>query len=167
IESCREVTPELVDRLKKDSGNLDRIEPLLFEKVVAELMAGNGFEKVKHVGQVKHTSADIFASYGGGEFNEMRFFVEVKKEKGRICVNVFDQIIGAWTSERLLSGPGAGCIGAMIVSLSGFTKFQKYTPEDVHKLGVRLKDRDDLVRWLDGYVEHTNGLWLPNHSLLQ
>lgn len=111
------------------------------------------------VGSNPLTSADIFASiYPEPLGSEIRFFVEVKRWKDKIGIEVIDKVLGALIGERETFGWHAG----MIVSIAGFKDFKKYTPERIRLKGIELKDKDDLLRWLKDYKQSRNGLWLPS-----
>ena len=50
----------------------------------------------------------------------------------------------------------------MVVSISGFRDFKKNTDRDLTLLGVNLKGKADLDKWLADYVPSENGLWVPS-----
>ena len=88
---------------------------------------------------------------------ERVYFVEVKRWKERVGVQVIDHVYGAMLAER----PRMGWHVAMVVSLYGFTSFRQYSRADLLHMGMHLKGRDDLVRWLKEYRPSRSGLWLP------
>jgi hypothetical protein len=55
-----------------------------------------------------------------------------------------------------------GWTAAMIVTVGGFKDFQKWSCEELALKGPYLKDRNELLRYLDGYKQHANGLWLSD-----
>jgi restriction endonuclease Mrr len=157
IEEIGELTPQLVDDLRSKTNNIAKLKPNVFEHLVAELLASRCFYNVKLVGTNKNTSADIFAAKYIDDVGEHRYFIEVKRWKDRIGVEVIDRVYGARISEQSKFGWSA----VMIVSIVGFKKFRKYTMEDIHNMGIYLKDKEDLITWLDEYKENENGLYVP------
>lgn len=55
-----------------------------------------------------------------------------------------------------------GWNAALVVTVGGFKDFEKWSREELALKGLFLKDRDDLLRYLDGYRQRGYGLWLPN-----
>lgn len=161
IEEVEKLTPQLLDRLRSKTNDLEKLKADVFEHLVAELLASRGFHDVRLVGRNQKTSADILAGKYVDDIGEHRYFVEVKRWKDRIGVDVIDRVYGAMLSERHDFGWSA----AMVVSIVGFKKFRKYTVEDIRNLGIFLKDRNDLLKWLVEYKENKNGLWVPKNDL--
>lgn len=157
IGEIGELTPDLLDRLRSKTDDIEKLKPDVFEHLVAELLASRGFHNVKLVGKDQNTSADILATKYIDDVGEHRYFVEVKRWKDRIGVDVIDRVYGARISEQSKFGWSA----AMVVSIVGFKKFRKYTVDDIRNMGVYLKDRDDLLMWLNEYQMNKNGLWVP------
>jgi hypothetical protein len=129
----------------------------VFEHLVAELLSSAGFHDVRLVGRNSASAADIFAAYKGPLDSSVRYFVEVKRWKRSVGVEVVDRVIGAMQVER----PTFGWHSAWIVSAVGFTDFRKYSRTTLKNLGVELKDHEDLKHWLTNYRSDGNGLWLP------
>ena len=124
---------------------------------MAELLASRKFREVRLVGKNQKTSADIFATKYVDDIGEHRYFVEVKRWKDRIGVEVIDRVYGAMIAEKKDYGWSA----AMVVSIVGFKKFKKYSVDDIRNMGIYLKDREDLLKWLDEYEENQSGLLVP------
>jgi hypothetical protein len=159
IEKIRRLEPSLIAHLQQHNDDLAKIHPLLFEHLFAEFLAAQGFDDVRLVGRNAKTSADIFAAkFIPGPDVPMRFFVEVKRWKDMIGIEVINQVLGAFLGERERFGWNA----ALVVTVGGFRDFEKWSREELSLKGLHLKDRDDLLRYLDGYKQHSNGLWLPN-----
>jgi len=159
IEKVEALTPELLRVLKESPVELNDLRWDVFEHLVAELLAQQGFEDVRLVGRDSQTGADIFAAkHVGGVNTELRFFVEVKHRKGAAGIEVIDQVIGAIVSERERFGWHAG----LIVSSGGFKNFKRATRPQISLKGVELRDRDDLFQWLADYHPNCGGLWLPS-----
>jgi HJR/Mrr/RecB family endonuclease len=159
IQTFHKLEPDLISHLKRQSDDLVNINPLLFEHLFAEFLAARGFDDVRLVGRNTKTSADIFAAkFVPGPDIPMRVFVEVKRWKNTIGIEVINQVLGAFLGERERFGWNA----ALVVTVGGFREFEKWSREELALKGLYLKDRDDLLRYLDGYKQHANGLWLPN-----
>ncbi|MFN8391304.1 MAG: restriction endonuclease [Bdellovibrionota bacterium] len=158
IEAIRVLTPELIERLRATDQDFNQIDEYVFEHLVAELLASQGFSDVRLVGRNQQTSADIFAVKSVKEIDdEIRYFVEVKRHKDRIGVNVIDSVYGAVQNEKEKFGWRA----SIIVTSYEFKNFKKYTRRDLFNRGIILKDRRDLTEWLDGYKPNKFGLWVP------
>lgn len=158
VEKVSLLTPDLISHLRQNSSDIEKVPWDVFEHLVAELLASAGFEDVSLVGKNSDTSADIFAAWKIGALgSKVRYFVEVKRWKDRVGVEVIDRVYGAMLAER----PRIGWHAALIVSIQGFQEFRKYRCEELAKLGVELKDKSDLVRWLQDYEPNSGGLWLP------
>lgn len=158
VANVRELSVELISYLKNHKSELDKLRWDVFEHLVAEFLASHGFEDIALVARDPITSADIFAVHKiipTGE--KVRFFVEVKHTDDKAGIEVINEVFGAYTMER----PKFGWDVAMIVSLAGFTNPRKISTDKVSLIGVRLKDRDDVESWLDGYSPTESGLWLP------
>jgi hypothetical protein len=113
---------------------------------------------VRLVGRDPQTSADIYVAHSLDPLaKQLRFFVEVKREKNTVGIEIIDKVLGALLLER----PEIGWHAAIIVSLGGFKHFRKYSKHKLSLLGLELKNRDDLLHWLEGYRPKKNGLWLP------
>ena len=159
IEGVKELSPDLIQHLKQYNEDLDKVEPEVFEHLVAELMASQGWNDVRLVGRNSETSADIFAMHyiPNADGIPVRYFVEVKRTKERIGVEVFNQVLGAMISERDMHG----WHGAIIVTLSGVRETRKFTSDDYCRKGIAIREKSDLISWLDGYKPNSNGLWVP------
>lgn len=159
IEKIRRLELSLIAHLQQHNEDLAKIHPLLFEHLFAEFLAARGFDDVRLVGRNARTSADIFAAkFIPGPEIPLRVFVEVKRWKDTIGIEVINQVLGAFLGERERFGWNA----ALVVTVGGFRDFEKWSREELALKGLHLKDRDDLLRYLDGYKQHSNGLWLPN-----
>lgn len=161
VESVDSLTVDLVHHLRNHHDDVQKLKWDLFEHLVAEFLASRGFQDVSLVGRDPLTSADIYAAYVVDAVGEkLRFFVEVKRTRDKVGVDVINQVLGAFVLER----PRLGWDVAMIVSLAGFRELQKTSDADVSFMGVKLKDKDDVARWLQGYEPGPHGLWLPKPS---
>ena len=159
IESVKKLTPELIMHLQSHEQDLEKMDPLVFEHLVAEFLAQMGFQEVRLVGKEWETSADIYAVEKVNRIGvSIRYFVEVKRHKNKIGIDVIDRVYGAVIGEKTKYGWNA----AMIVSVVGFKDIKKYTKRDIEMMGIYLKDRDDLRKWLQDYQPNKGGLWLPD-----
>ena len=159
VELLKSLTPELIKHLASHSDDLIKIHPRVAEHLIAELLKANGFSDVRLVGQNPETSADVFAVTKLNSFGvEIRIYVEVKRWKEKVGIGVINQVLGAMISEKGKLGWHA----AMIVTTVGFTKFRKWTNEELRMMGIELKDKDDLLKLLVDYQQAPSGLWLPN-----
>ena len=157
IEEIEALTPELLDRLRSRTKEIEKLKPDVFEHLVGELLASRGFCSVALVGRNQATSADLVATRYVDDVGEHKYFIEIKRWKDKVGVEVIDRVHGAVMGEKSRWGWTA----AMVVSIVGFKNFKKYTRQDVANLGIYLKDRDDLLGWLSEYEVSPTGLWLP------
>lgn len=158
VEKVKELTPQLITHLRRYNEDLTKVHPRVFEHLIAEFFASWGCEDVRLVGQNAKTSADIYvANFTNPTGLETRIFVEVKRWKQKVGIEVIDQVLGAFLSEREKYGWHA----AVIVTASGFTEFEKWNREELRLKGLELRDKNDLISWLDNYQERESGLWLP------
>lgn len=158
IETIKRLEPSLIAHLQTHNDDLKRIHPLVFEHLFAEFLAAGGFSDVRLVGRNSRTSADIFAAkFIRAAGIPIKLFVEVKRWKHTIGIEIINQVLGAFLGERERFGWNA----AMIVTVGGFKDFEKWSREELELKGLFLKDRDDLLRYLVGYRQNESGLWLP------
>ena len=158
VETIRQLTPELISHLRKSSTDLVAVHWSVFEHLVAELLVSSGFHDVRLVGRNATSAADIFAAYKIGPLaSSIRYFIEVKRWRDRVGVEIVDRVYGAMLAERALHGWHA----ALIVSVVGFADFKKYSRPTLRNMGVELKDRSDIEGWLADYKPDRNGLLLP------
>ncbi|MHA2407219.1 MAG: restriction endonuclease [Candidatus Ranarchaeia archaeon] len=158
IQKVEQISPELIKHLKERIEDLEKVNERVFEQLVAELLAQQGFEDVQLVGRNPNTSADIFATQTIKPSGvKLRLFVEVKRWKDKVGIEVINTVFGAMILEQLMFG----CNTLMIVSLGGFKKLHKISAEDLELRSIYLRDKYDLIKWLDDYLPNKNGLWIP------
>ncbi|HEX9928011.1 MAG TPA: restriction endonuclease [Pyrinomonadaceae bacterium] len=163
IEQIKKLEPELIRHLKKYENDICLINPLVFEHLIAEFFASWGFHDVRLVGQNRQTSADIFVAHTINPLGvENRIFVEVKRWRKKVGVEIINQVLGAFLGEK----EKFGWHGSLIVTVAGFTEFEKWSREELKLKGLMLKDKTDLTMWLKDYKECENGLWLPEPKKL-
>ncbi|MGA2525270.1 MAG: restriction endonuclease [Smithellaceae bacterium] len=158
LASIKQVSPDLMLHLKHEHEDITKVPARVFEEIVAELLAGMGWKEVKLVGRRYETSADILA----GHFlpdgaTPIKIFIEAKRWKDRIGVEVFNQVLGAMVSER----EKFGWHQAWIMALGGAADTRKFSRDEWRAKGLEVKDKRDLFSWLDGYQPNSEGLWLP------
>jgi Restriction endonuclease len=155
LEAVRDLTPELIRHLRLHGEDLHLVPWNVFEHLVAELLASMGFEDVALVGRNSATAADIFAAWRVTPIgHRLNYFVEVKRWKDRVGVEVIEKAYGAMLAER----PRHGWHAAMIVSLVGFSEFERHPVSHLKNIGIELKDKKDLLRWLAEYEPTKGGL---------
>ncbi|HLG13813.1 MAG TPA: restriction endonuclease [Blastocatellia bacterium] len=158
IETVDRLTPDLISHLRNHHDDLTVMPWDVFEHLVGEWLVTTGFDDVRLVGRDARTSADLYAAHTIKPAGiPIRFFVEVKRTRRRVDVTVINTVLGAFLSER----PTLGWHAALIVTSGGFANSRRYAGQQLSCLGVELRDRTDLTRWLDGYTPSSNGLWLP------
>ena len=162
IETIQELSVPLLRHLKSQSEDLIKIPPSVFEHLIGELLASSGFEDVRLVGSNRLTSADIFAVHTVNSLGtRIRFFIEVKRTRDRIGIQVINSVIGAMEIER----PRFGCHAALIVSLGGFTNLHNYSTHELSFRGIELFGPKEIQRWLHNYEPNGQGLWLPKGGI--
>jgi hypothetical protein len=63
VESVKKLTPELIEHLRSRKDDLTKIRWDVFEHLVGEFLAHQGFKDVRLVGRDPRTSADIYATW--------------------------------------------------------------------------------------------------------
>lgn len=113
IESFKKLEPSLIAHLQRHNDDLIKIHPTVFEHLIAEFLASRGFTDVRLVGRNPKTSADIFAMHFNRGLNiPQAYFIELKRWKEKIGIQVIDEVWGALFTER----PRYGWHAAIIVS---------------------------------------------------
>lgn len=159
LTQAKQLTPFLITYLKANPDDLVLLHWRVFEQLVAEFYASWGYDEVRLVGRNPNTAADVFALRKiQPDGTEVRVFIETKRWKDRVDVQVVDRVMGAFLAEKSTFGWHM----AMIVTLTGFTKMKKYTPERLKMNGIELKKGDDVMNWLRDYRFSKGGLWLPS-----
>jgi len=158
VASFNELTPELIDHVRRNNEDINDLSWGVVEHLVAELLAQQGFEDVRLVGRSAETGADIYACKTiAGVGTRVRYYVEVKHVKGSIGIDTVRILLGALTDERAEFGWN----GAILVTSGRIADFRRGTRENWEYKGVALRDREDLFAWLRDYQPASGGLWLP------
>lgn len=159
LEHAATLTPFLIEHLRRSGDDLRLLPWHVFEHLVAEFFASWGYEEVFLVGRRGSTAADVFAMKRvQPDGTEVRMFVETKRWRDRVGVEVIDRVYGAFLSEKTTFGWHM----AMVVTVAGFTEMKKYTPDQLRMMGISLKSGDDILKWLKDYRFNKSGLWLPD-----
>jgi DNA-binding CsgD family transcriptional regulator len=159
MEGVRALSPELIEYLKLHASELDKLPWEVFEHLVGEFLAAHGFEDVRLVGRDPSTSADIYAAKLVPPLaNGLRLFVEVKRWNNGVGIEAINEVLGALISER----PRYGWNAAMVVAKCGFRNFRKFTLPELSLMNLELREKADLLKWLQNYSPNKNGLWLPS-----
>lgn len=159
VEKVKKLTPELILHLKSHNEDLDLLHWEVFQHLVGEFLACHGFSDVRIVGRNPGTSADLYAARTLSPTGlPVRVFVEVKRTSGQLGIDVINEVAGAMLTERSTLGWHA----AMIVSTAGFKTMHKFNPYQLSLRGIELRDKQDLLRWIDDYQPNDKGLWLPS-----
>ena len=110
------------------------------------------------VGRTASPGAAIFAVQRQSETAvTWRYFVEVKRWKDRVGIEVVDRVYGAMERER----PKWGWHLAMICSMAGFKDFKATEISKLRLRGIELRGKEDIMNWLRAYRLSESGLWLP------
>jgi DNA-binding CsgD family transcriptional regulator len=159
IEQVNRLTPDLLQHLRAHAEDLERLPWDIFEHLVGEFLASQGWEDVRLVGRDSSTSADIYAAkYVPPLTPTVRLFVEVKRWRKKVGIAVITEVLGALVSERARHGWHA----ALVVSTAGFSQTRKFSSREIEMLGLDLKKKEDLLMWLADYKPSAAGLWLPS-----
>jgi hypothetical protein len=155
----KELTPYVMAHFKNSPDDLSSVDPLLFEKIIAEYFASIDCS-VKLLGQNPKTGADILAVRTDDTVGlEIRYMIEVKRWKHKVGIEVIDRVLGTMTREK----PSLGWNIGIIVSLAGFKEFRNTNVESLRNLGIYLKGKKEIVDYLRSYTPRPDGgLWLPN-----
>ncbi len=158
VEKVKKLTPELIQHLKSNKSDLNRIHWEVFQHLVGEFLKTRGFDDVRLVGRNPLTSADLYASHLMSPVGIIvRVFVEVKRTSEKLGIEVINEVAGAMLTEK----PSIGWHAALIVSTARFRDFRKFNPYELSLRGIELKNRNDLLKWLEEYEPNERGLWLP------
>jgi hypothetical protein len=153
----KELTPFVMSHFKNSPGDLTSVDPLLFEKIIAEYFASIEC-RVELLGQNPKTGADILAVRTDDAVGlEIRYMIEVKRWKQKVGIEVIDRVLGTLTREKPTFGWNIG----LIVSLAGFKNFRATDAESLKKLGVYLKGKEEVLDYLRSYKPRPDGgLWI-------
>ena len=159
VETAKKLEPYLIEHLKGTPGDINKLPWNICEHLIAEFFASWGYSDVRLVGRNPDTAADVIAI--GKESPSgvrIRYFIEVKRDKNKVGVEVVDRVYGAILREQENYGWHIG----MIVSFFGFKDSDRIERNLLAMKGIELRGKDDIVQWLREYKPSDKGLWLPN-----
>ncbi len=159
LEAERQLTPFIMSYLRNKPDDFRRLDPGVFEQLVGEFFSSWGYE-VKLLGRNSRTGADIMALRKEQPPGfELRYLIEVKRERNRIGIEEIHRVLGVLFSEKQVRGWDI----AFLFSASGFKDFRKTSPDELRKLGLVLKGESDIRQYLLDYRPRIDGgLWLPS-----
>ena len=161
ISHSKELSPFLISHLKQHPGDMYSIDPRVFEHLIAEFFAARGYVNVSVVGKDSWTGADVVAMSRDHRSGVVyKYFVEVKRWRNLIGVEVVDRVLGALQAERHRYGWHIG----MIVGLKGFKRMRRDNSATLGMFGIELRGVQNVRQWLDQYRPSKSGLWLPTPS---
>jgi HJR/Mrr/RecB family endonuclease len=138
--------PSLAERiiqLLRARRGWDDITPRQLEEVVAELLAGFGYE-VELTKRTRDHGRDVIA-IRHSNIKDDKYLIECKHWKDSVGVDVVREVLGVGVVE-----PHSGLI---IVSTSGFTRDARVIADrEQVRWTLSLKDRDDLGAWVEEYA---------------
>lgn len=161
VAQIKSLTPDLLEHLRQHTNDLQNLDPNVFEHLIAEFFASWNFDHVAVVGRNRWTGADVVAmqkAIGAGP--PIRYFIEAKRRRDAIGIEVVEKVYGAFLAER----PRYGWHVAMIVTATRCAEFARYSKPYLRSIGVELRDADDLHQWLRDYRPSPSGLWLRSSS---
>jgi HJR/Mrr/RecB family endonuclease len=163
IASLHEITREYMEWITKHSNVIDSVAADAFERIVAEVMASNGYD-VDITARVRGQSADVLAVQRR-EGGETRYLIECKRYSSdrRVGIAIVNQVLGALARARIQRPIHQ----AILVTSSSFTRDAKSEQAQLRNLDLELRDGDDVREWLRTYkFREDYGLWLADDALL-
>jgi hypothetical protein len=157
IEAEKHLTPYLLSHLKNKPEDLLRIQPEVFESLVAEFFASEGYE-VHLAGRNSRTGADVVALRKHDPFSvEIRYMIEVKRWRKKVGIQEIRKVAGVLALEKHKYGWQL----ALLVSAAGFKNLQSTNLQGLSMLGIELRGKEDLLKALRSYKPRMDGgLWL-------
>jgi HJR/Mrr/RecB family endonuclease len=139
-QSIIEINNRLINIFKNDPDLLRKIDPIMFEEVVAELFEEEGYEIVLTPPRADG-GKDIYV-YKTDTLTQTKYLVECKRYVPplKVDVSIARQLYGVVQQEQ--------ATGGIIVTTSYFTKPAKDFAQKV-PFQLFLTDFDDLSRWLN------------------
>ncbi len=125
-----------------DHASLLKVDPRLFEEVIAEILAKQGFS-VELTQQTRDNGYDIRAIQKIGDHPPLKFLVECKRYTGGVGVNVVRSFHHVLLKEQANRG--------ILVTTSYFTKGALTEVQNPWLLDFR--DKDKVLDWVDAYYK--------------
>ena len=154
VASVKEVYSEYIQWLSRHPDALNKIAWEAFEKLIAEVMASNGFQ-VELVGRRKDERGDIVAIKGEEGGREIKYIIECKRYSPdrHVGIDIVERLLGAAIAKKTDH--------AMLVTTTTFTKDVLALKTRYEELNLHLHDGSAVVEWLRGYTHHKRGgLWV-------
>lgn len=154
VSGIHDVRVEFIEWLARHPDAMASVAWDAFEKIIAEILASNGFE-VAITARTRNASADIIAIRRDKLGIETRYLVECKRytDKRRVGLGIVNSVLGAKKRERADL--------AMLVTTSGFTRDVRTLKDRLSDLRLHLRDGEDVRQWLASYEPNDRGgLWL-------
>lgn len=141
ISSVRTVTSDLLDRLARSPGLVQRLHWRTFEELVAELFSRQGWE-VELTAPSKDGGADLYAARHDG-FGRVLYVVECKKYSPErpIGPHLVRALYGVVERQRATRG--------VLATTSLFTPGAEHEAELLHHR-IALSDVHDVNEWIRG-----------------
>lgn len=153
ISNLKDVELALIQELASNPKLMHELNPEVFEKLVAELMAGKGWD-VEWTGRTKNTGVDVIAIRTDELGINSRFLVECKRYNkfNKVGVELVRTLYGSVMSEKA----NGGIMVTTSKYQSGALKFASDTQI------LHTKDYDDLCDWVRSYQPNKDGmLYVP------
>lgn len=149
ISNLKDVELELIQALAANPKLMYELNPEVFEKLIAELMAGKGYD-VEWTGRTKNTGVDVIAVKTDELGINSKFLVECKryKESNSVGVELIRTLYGSVIAEQA----NGGIMVTTSKYQSGALKFASDTQI------LHTKDYNDVCDWVRSYQPNKNGL---------
>ncbi len=143
------IAEELLAHIKRHPEELLKIRPRQFEEIVAEILAGHGWQ-VQLTPESKDGGYDIFATSRDVAGVTSAWIIECKKyaPTNKVGVEVVRGLYG--TQPMLQQG-----VNALLATTSHFTK-GAYEYE-ASRYDLALKDYEGVLEWINAYKPHPDG----------
>lgn len=146
VEACRTLSNELLAYLRRHPDALYRIDPKVFEQLVAEILSSYGFDVDLNV-RLPAGEVDIIALSRDVFGKRIGYLVECKRYAPRRHVSI-GQVARLYELKRASEGQ-LGIPFAMFVTTSDFTRDAKQFYGG--RWDLDLKNCDALLEWLRTY----------------
>lgn len=157
IKDITAINAEMIAYLKKHKDAVHMVPPRVFEELIAELLAGFGWE-VALTASTRDGGYDIFAISKDISGVKTSWIIECKKFAPEKPVGVGIARALYATKMRL------GVAGAMLATTSYFTKdVEKYAASTYD---LALRDYCGILEWINEYRPNPNGRLYINNSTL-
>ena len=159
IVAIQAINAELIKYLAKHPKELHNIRPRQFEELIAELLAGYGWE-VKLTPATKDGGYDIFGISRDDAGTETAWLIECKKyaPQNKVGVDIARALYGSKTTL------GSDC-SVMLATTSHFTKGVK--DFKASRYDLHLSDYEGVLEWINEYRPNPDGeIYVKNNKLI-